>query len=1303
MTKLKNTKKGMAKKALSVSLVAAMLATSNVPVWAAEDLFSDGSAAVEAPVVEEPAAEVETFSSEPAEEVTADAPALQAVESQYNVEFKDLASSIEWGIADTVDIKIVDPVTNENVTNKMYVRYLKDGVQSDKYGTDIALSAYYDAATGYATLPITFAKEDVDGNFTLQVYERNNGAIGWNAVSGSFTVAKQEIEINTDISNLQNDNNTVRYTGSQITTVPEFTVSDVASSLPSGVSANDIEGFSNFVVTGEDTVNAVEYSGTSVNAQGDIVSDYYTGKINAKFYIWRKTVDSVDDAVKVELPTYTYQYTGSTITIPGEDITVTNKATNQVVEDAAQNLTIGPSIGDKSHARVNVDMTQGTLKNFVGSNDTAFGTEEAKPAEDIEITERDLADTANTKISIETVTQDLLQGSEIYAPALKNNLVITDADGNELSGLYDEVSFEFAGGADHLAVEAGGTYSVTIKGTTDNVINSRTVNFTVVAHDLNTANFDNEADYEKAVTYNGEKYTFGLTAANLTEKLGDLKDKNGTILSKETDYDVNVQFGENTNAGIGQIIINGKGGYAGSQKIITFTINQRAPKSGDNWLVVPEKVLYDASNVDGEDYDVETSVVAEFTENKKDYSLTVPAADYKVERKIVDANGAAAKNEVGNYVETTVTLTNENGNFDFTTFTKRSEIVNKAITESDVIMNETTYTYTGAEIIPDYTVVVGGVTLEKGVDYTEVVTHNVDVGEATLTITGMGDFDDTSVSKKFDIVAAQTSSVKVEANDNVVYNGSRHVNANELEITLNGNDVSDQFTYIFPTSKTSNINAGDGKVTLKPVKGNENFVGEVEFTFTIQPATLTGGVLNAYDENGTKVDIASTSFDYDGAVKVFAKTTYTNSGITSPMKLTSDDYEIIYADNVYGDSTDASVNGASGAAHILVVAKGNYKGGSTYTDANGNKIENVVLNQTFAIDKLAFDADDITVSNGSYKGGFDVEPDVTVSYKGKELVKDIDYKLVFIDSQDRTQVTNGKTLDVEIIGKGGYRREGNTSFKWGIDKFDFADADILVSGTDADPVVKVMNGSVLVDESEYDLIIADGKVTVTATEGNKNYEGSQTVDIEKELEKPGTPVITDVQVNGNNATVILAGETDGATGYDYVISTDRDCINNKDYDKVNKNILSTQTKFTYTQQGVYYAYCHAWKRVDGVKVFSDWSEAYPFSVTAITPEQPVITSVKKSGRNLTVTWTQSANATTGYDIVMGTEMRKVNGELRPVEYGKAVKKVGPNTFSVTFRSIPKGTYYVGLHAHNRTSETGVKVFSPWSNAKKVTF
>ena len=38
----------------------------------------------------------------------------------------------------------------------------------------------------------------------------------------------------------------------------------------------------------------------------------------------------------------------------------------------------------------------------------------------------------------------------------------------------------------------------------------------------------------------------------------------------------------------------------------------------------------------------------------------------------------------------------------------------------------------------------------------------------------------------------------------------------------------------------------------------------------------------------------------------------------------------------------------------------------------------------------------------------------------------------------------------------------------------------------------------------------------------------------------------------------------------------------------------------------------------------------------------------------------------------------------------------------TFKNVKKGTYYAGLHAFNRTSEDGKKVFSQWSNVKKVT-
>ncbi|URW87080.1 hypothetical protein M5E86_06250 [Blautia wexlerae] len=81
MTKIKNTKKGMAKKTLSMSLVVAMLATSNVPVWAAE--FSDGTdTAVE---TEAPAAETFSDDAAPVVEDTTDTTARKSYNKRYRI------------------------------------------------------------------------------------------------------------------------------------------------------------------------------------------------------------------------------------------------------------------------------------------------------------------------------------------------------------------------------------------------------------------------------------------------------------------------------------------------------------------------------------------------------------------------------------------------------------------------------------------------------------------------------------------------------------------------------------------------------------------------------------------------------------------------------------------------------------------------------------------------------------------------------------------------------------------------------------------------------------------------------------------------------------------------------------------------------------------------------------------------------------------------------------------------------------------------------------------------------------------
>ena len=97
MTKIKNTKKGMAKKTLSMSLVVAMLATSNVPVWAAE--FSDGNDVAVAS--EAPAAE--TFSDDmvdaPSVDNTEMATSATSVvtETDINVNLTVDKKEITWG------------------------------------------------------------------------------------------------------------------------------------------------------------------------------------------------------------------------------------------------------------------------------------------------------------------------------------------------------------------------------------------------------------------------------------------------------------------------------------------------------------------------------------------------------------------------------------------------------------------------------------------------------------------------------------------------------------------------------------------------------------------------------------------------------------------------------------------------------------------------------------------------------------------------------------------------------------------------------------------------------------------------------------------------------------------------------------------------------------------------------------------------------------------------------------------------------------------------------------------------------
>ena len=688
------------------------------------------------------------------------------------------------------------------------------------------------------------------------------------------------------------------------------------------------------------------------------------------------------------------------------------------------------------------------------------------------------------------------------------------------------------------------------------------------------------------------------------------------------------------------------------------------------------------------------------------------------------------------------------------TITLYIPIIDKSIEDLDITLDQTSYTFTGTTIEPKVSVKLNGKAFEAGKDYTVKVNNGINVGTAEVVVT-MLDHSKYQGSKKLSatITPAKLSDVKFEIKKDCdqVYDATRKkptiaqkddptTTKNEAfdeskataQVKLGSNVISD----LFDITYGQNVEAGKdaGTVTLTPKKSAaKNFDGSsVTATFDIKRRILEnknsgwavklvnddGKIIN---RDGNKVIAANeTDFEWTGNETIFANASLIADNITdNPDVVRENDftYKLAYANNVEKTTTDAP-------AFVCVVGTGNYGGEysivksksgqvtvkTTESVEKANKetpgtyevlLDNVVKDSwaSFQIEGRRFAAKNVTITNATYAGGVAVKPGSVVkdSKTGTILTEGKDYELVF--DKENVNATN-TPIEVTVKGIGQYKgslvnaKTDGKKLTFIIEKKNLKDCSVSV---DKNLKLTVMNGNVLETKENFTVKDnGDGTATVSVVDGGKNYTGS--VNVEIGGRKVGAPMISNVKVVGNKATVILSDDVEGASGYDYVISTDKDCITNKDYAAVNKNQAKTTTAFKYVDKGTYYAYCHAWTRdANGKKVFGEWSNGFQFSVTATTPDAPVITNVKVSGSTIKVTYRPAANAT-GYDVVLGTSSKKDNGELRPYNYG-AHKKLNlkEGTVTATFKNVPKGTWTVGMHAFNRTSIDNKKVFSPWSN------
>ena len=1315
MTKIKNTKKGMAKKTLSMSLVVAMLATSNVPVWAAE--FSDGSetpVATEAPATE--AFSDDTVEAPVVEDNTTDVNAANEAEvsgNEYSVTYTPIAFTATGATKATPVEK--NTMTWEDGTLSTTVSVTDNKVITDakvyatwKVGTtavgNLAGSTPATFNNGVATIaPTAYTVDSKTANQTvsLYVYAVKDNKVVWSYTSDAITVNPKNTAdiVKAEASDVQYDGSIQNPESKKISFAPAKT----GVTLP-----KELDNTDDYTIGYDENTDFVNVTGKKITVTLTPKSTAYKGSITATYEIKAKPLNTkalIAGEMVATLKNTSFKFDGSNsgaVKIKKEDITLVDKTTKTI--DLSDYLKV-----DK-YGYVNVTR-DGKIELATPENGNKNYTIGGK-GDDAKITSTNVPEVVARDLNSVTVTIDPVQKTKNKATLTSNEVHFYDKDSKKELNLYGYVDIDIP----NNAVEAG-KYTVTItpSATTSKskLTGETTAELSIFATDINTAEFYDifatpvkkteekvSGTAGKKDTYNFnsiKKYYTGEPVTFTTDEIGvPTVDTKHTPL-KATDYEIT--YANNINAGTANMFLIGKDSYANSIKNYTFTIS-KTPVSE----VTAKKYVEKINGAKPEDYKTAMGVVvtAKVPNTNKVLTLT-EGKDYTVDYDWVNA---ATKSSVKATVKVKA-----NSNFTFasgtTEMTATSEISNATLKSEYIKLKETSFTYNGQAVKPDFDVVIGGHIIDSS-KYTTKYTNNVNAGTATLTITAKdkSGYEGTA-SITYTIQSADASKLKGVIGTQEYKGYTLEIAPDKIDLTLDGKKIDVESNFILTYGE--NVKVGEGTVTLTPK--NKNFTGTKTLTFQISGEMLDPSKATFKFVDGDGFVVNSPSFKYDGTEQTYAKTSLIYSDTTKTLK-EGNDYEIKYVDNVYGKK---GLNGQYAA--VLAVAKGKFGGNLTtanktqgidvkdgvYTDAAGNKITNVFKMQLIKINQEDITDKCVSVSNGTYAAGLPVKPSVKIVVKGRTLVEGTDYDLDVSKNTDVINATEKQTLLVTVKPKNGYKTTSTLTYAWGIDKFNLANADVTVDGDK----VTVKCGKVEVAASEYTVTkdATANKVTVTATKGNKNYTGSKTVSavVTDPTEKPAAPMISSVKVVGNQATAILSGDSEGAAGYDYVISTDRDCIKNKDYASVNKNQVSTSTTFKYVQQGTYYAYCHAWKRdANGKKVFSDWSNAYPFVVSAITPDAPVITNVKVSGSTIKVTYKAAANAT-GYDVVLGTDSKKENGETRPYHYGNhKVLNLKEGTVTATFKNVPKGTWVVGMHAFNRTSEDGKKVFSPWSNLKKAT-
>ena len=397
------------------------------------------------------------------------------------------------------------------------------------------------------------------------------------------------------------------------------------------------------------------------------------------------------------------------------------------------------------------------------------------------------------------------------------------------------------------------------------------------------------------------------------------------------------------------------------------------------------------------DVDVASSYITAVKTNLDDVSLKVgekaTAADFSLALNVVNQWGyqkdCVIENECSAKIEdetiaslsedavitglksgtTKIWISNPFGSDFYRTITVTKGTEDKGKISVEAIADQT---YTGSALTPKVVVKAGSKVLTQNVDYTVVYSNNVNVGTASVKITGKGSYKG-SYTENFKIVACSIAQATCSRIADQTYSGK----AIEPTFTVTYKNRTLRKGTDYTVSFKDNVKIGTATAIIT---GKGNFEGTKEITFKItEPSEITVGSI--------------------------ADQTYTGSALTpkvvvkegSKVLTKNVDYTVSYSNNI-----------KVGTASVKITGKGSYKGSYTVN---------------FKILPCAISKAGIRKIIDQRYNGNELKPSVSLTYKYKTLKKGTDYTVSYSNN------INAGTATVTITGIGSYEGTASTTFQ----------------------------------------------------------------------------------------------------------------------------------------------------------------------------------------------------------------------------------------------------------------------------------